>query len=115
MRFLILGALALLAACGPNIGRLEKGERGTVTRVINGDTVELDSGLHVFLAEIEAPRRDAPYAQQATQELEALVLHRTVQLAYGGAHRWEGRRAFFQRSNTSTATSTVTSTATDAD
>ncbi len=115
MRWAVFAALALLCACGPNVGRLEKGERGTVARVENGDTLVLDSGLRVFLAEIEAPRRDAPYAQQSTQELEALTLHRPVQLAYGGTHRWQGRRAFAQRTATNTGTSTATSTATAAD
>lgn len=92
MRRRLLAALAfLLAACGPQIGELERGEEGRVIRVSNGDTLELDSGLRVFLAEIDAPRGDAPYAPQAQGELEALVLHREVLLAYGGTKRWVGR------------------------
>lgn len=123
MRFLVFAALAFLAACGPNIGALEKGEKGTVSRVVNGDTLELDNGLRVFLAEIDAPGRDAPYAQQAAQELEALALHRPVVLAYGGTHRWTPRRP--GRANgrsddadgaaaTNTATTLATSAATSA-
>jgi endonuclease YncB( thermonuclease family) len=81
----------LLAACGPKIGELEKGERGRVVRVANGDTLELEGGLRVFLAEIDAPRGEEDYAAQARAELEALTLHRTVQLAYGGERRWVGR------------------------
>jgi len=86
-----LFALALLAACGPQIGNLEKGETGRVVRAFNGDALELDNGLVVFLAEIDAPARDQPYSAQAQGELEALVLHREVLLAYGGAKRWVGR------------------------
>lgn len=84
-------ALLLLAACGPQIGELERGEEGRVVRAYGGDTLELDSGLRVFLAEIDAPRGDQPYAAQAQGELEAIALHRDVLLAYGGTRRWVGR------------------------
>lgn len=88
-------ALALLvfalAACGPQIGELARGEEARVVRAYAGDTLELDSGLRVFLAEIDAPRGEAPYASQAQGELEALALHREVLLAYGGERRWIGR------------------------
>jgi endonuclease YncB( thermonuclease family) len=84
-------ALSLLAACGPQLGELEKGETGRVVRAYNGDTLELDSGLRIFLAEVDAPRRDEAYAAQSQGELEALALHREVQLAYGGARRWVGQ------------------------
>lgn len=87
----VLLVLLLLAACGPRIGELEKGERGSVVRVTNGDTLELEGGLRVFLAEIDAPRGEEDYAAQARGELEALTLHRAVQLAYGGERRWIGR------------------------
>lgn len=80
-----------LAGCGPQLGSLEKGETGRVVRAYGGDTLELDSGLRVFLAEIDAPRREAPYAAQAQGELEALTLHRDVLLAYGGTRRWTAR------------------------
>ncbi len=85
----MLAALAfLLAACGPQIGALEKGEQGRVVRAYNGDTLVLDTGLRVFLAEIDAPRGRDDYASQAQGELEALALHRDVLLAYGGTKRW---------------------------
>ena len=80
-----------LSACGPQIGELERGEEGRVVRTYNGDTLELDSGLRVFLAEIDAPRGEDEYAAQAQGELEALALHRDVLLAYGGARRWIAR------------------------
>ncbi|HRE43211.1 MAG TPA: hypothetical protein PKY87_04490, partial [Terricaulis sp.] len=75
-------ALTLVSACGPQIGDLEKGETGRVVRAFNGDALELDNGLVIFLAEIDAPARDQPYAGQAQAELEALALHREVHLAY---------------------------------
>lgn len=91
MRPLIFAALLTLAACGPQIGALERGEEGRVVRAYNGDTLELDNGLRVFLAEIDAPRGEDDYAAQAQGELEAQALHREVLLAYGGTRRWMGR------------------------
>jgi endonuclease YncB( thermonuclease family) len=88
----LVAALIALAGCGPQIGSLQRGEQGRVARVINGDTLQLDSGLRVFLAEVHAPRGDEPYASQAYGELEALALHRNVLLAYGGTHRWVRRQ-----------------------
>ncbi|MGD9979739.1 MAG: thermonuclease family protein [Hyphomonadaceae bacterium] len=80
-----------LAACGPQIGALQRGEEGRVVGAYAGDTLELEDGTRVFLAEIDAPRGDAPYAAQSQGELEALALHRDVLLAYGGERRWVGR------------------------
>lgn len=87
---LVMCAL-LLAACGPQIGDLERGEEGRVVRVYAGDTLQLENGARVFLAEIDAPSGEAPYAAQSQGELEALVLHREVLLTYGGERRWVGR------------------------
>ncbi len=81
----------MLSAYGPQLGSVERGEEGRVVRAYNGDTLELDSGLRIFLAEIEAPRGEDDYAAQAQGELEALVLHRDVLLAYGGTRRWTAR------------------------
>jgi endonuclease YncB( thermonuclease family) len=91
MRVLAVAALLTLAACGPQLGSLEKGETGRVVRAYNGDTLELDSGLRVFLTEIDAPQGENAYAAQAQGELESLALHREIQLAYGGTRRWVGR------------------------
>jgi endonuclease YncB( thermonuclease family) len=92
LRRFILATLALfLTACGPQIGDLEPGEEARVVRTYNGDTLELDNGLRVFLAEIDAPRGEDDYAAQAQGELEAQALHREVLLAYGGTRRWAGR------------------------
>ncbi|HVK79927.1 MAG TPA: thermonuclease family protein [Verrucomicrobiae bacterium] len=89
--FALLICLVSLAACGPQIGDLERGEEGRVVRAYSGDTLELYNGLRVFLAEIDAPRGEDDYAAQAQGELEAQVLHREVLLTYGGTRRWAGR------------------------
>ncbi len=83
--------MLLLTACGPQLGSLQQGETGKVVRAYNGDTLELESGLRVFLAEIDAPRGEDVYAAQAQGELEALALQRNVRLAYGGTRRWAPR------------------------
>lgn len=90
-RAVLLSLAFVVAACGPQIGTLERGEDGRVARVFNGDTLELDSGLRVFLAEVDAPGGEAAYAAQSQGELEALTLHREVLLAYGGTRRWVRR------------------------
>ena len=87
----ILVALFLLAACGPQIGDLERGEDGRVARVFGGDTLLLEDGTRVFLAEIDSTSGEAPYAAQSQGELEALAQHREVLLAYGGERRWIGQ------------------------
>ena len=89
--FALLVALTLLASCGPQIGDLERGEEGRVARVFGGDTLLLEDGTRVFLAEIDAPSGEAPYAAQSQGELEALALHRDILLSYGGERRWVGR------------------------
>ena len=84
--------VAFLAGCGPNLGALEKGEKGAVAQVVDGDTLVLDSGLRVTLTEIEAPYGEAPFAQQARQGLEQIALQRPAQLAYGGERRYAPRQ-----------------------
>lgn len=79
-------ALALLSACGPAVWDLEAGEKARVVRVIDGDTVELDSGLRVHLVSLEAPR-DKAWGPKARQALERLTLQRAVWLRYGGLKR----------------------------
>ncbi|MFT3728807.1 MAG: hypothetical protein QM759_13365 [Terricaulis sp.] len=105
---------AALAACGPQIGSLQKGETGRVVRVYNGDTLLLDSGLRVFLAEVDAPRGKQAYANQSRAELEALALNRTVLLAYGGTRRWERPPSTSAPDTTTSVASTATTTVTTA-
>lgn len=45
----------------------------TVARVIDGDTVVLDSGKHIRLAGIDAPEHDQPFGYEARQNLAVLV------------------------------------------
>ncbi|MBT9446855.1 MAG: thermonuclease family protein [Hyphomonadaceae bacterium] len=82
-----LAVAVALAACGPKIEDLEKGEKGVAAEVRDGDTLVMDSGLVVHLAGVEAPGGDQPYAKEARAALERLVAHRKVQLAYGGEKR----------------------------
>jgi endonuclease YncB( thermonuclease family) len=91
MTVVMVCLLFIVSACGPQIGDLERGESGRVVRVYAGDTLELEDGTRVFLAEVDAPRGDAPYAAQSQGELEALAQHREVLLAYGGERRWVGQ------------------------
>lgn len=84
--WIVIAALAL-AACGPKIEDLEKGEAGKGSEVRDGDTFVMDGGLVVHLAGVEAPRGDEPFAKEARGALERLVVHRKVQLAYGGEKR----------------------------
>jgi endonuclease YncB( thermonuclease family) len=97
----VLGfALLALSACGPNLDGLEKGETAKVERANAGAAIELagesdatggDATRGVFLAEIGAPRRDTPYAENARADLEALAVGRDALLAYGGERVWTAR------------------------
>ena len=85
----------MLVACnapGPLEG-LEPGERGRVVRVIDGDSLVLDTGQSVRLVGIEAPsgpyrdRQSQPFHEKSKRLLEDMVLGREVQLHYGGLTR----------------------------
>lgn len=103
MRAIAIFFVFLVAACGPQLGDLQPGETGRVVRAYGGDTLVLDNGLRVFLAEVDAPRGEDDYASQAQGELEALALNRTVRLAYGGARRWTPRDASANQQETAIA------------
>jgi len=83
---LIGGAAWVVASCGPQAKDLSEGERGRVAQVVDGDTLELDTGLRVHLVSLEAPR-DQPWGQKARAALERLALQREVDLRYGGLAR----------------------------
>jgi endonuclease YncB( thermonuclease family) len=87
MRAAVLILALALAACGPKMDGLAKGEAGKAGEVRDGDTFVLAPDLVVHLAGIEAPRGDAPHARESRAALERLVAHRSVQLAYGGEKR----------------------------
>lgn len=94
MAFAFVAAACVVAAAP----RFEAGESGAVTRVVDGDTLELDGGLVVRLAQIEAPRvrADDPAGAAAAAALTALVQGKTVQLRYGGLRRDRRGRALAQ-------------------
>ena len=71
---------------------LEPGGSGRVVEVIDGDTVVLDDGREVRLVGTQAPKLPLgrpnfptwPFAEEAKQALEDLVLGQEVILGYGG-------------------------------
>ena len=68
---------------------------GTVTTVIDGDTVTLDTGATVRLVGLQAPKLPLgrpgltawPLAEEAKRALSGLTLGRSVRLAFGGRQR----------------------------
>lgn len=87
-------ALAAPAAAGSDspAHALAQGGQAVVSEIVDGDTVVLDDGREVRLVGIQAPKlplgrrnfKKWPLADRAREELSALVLGRTVTLAYGG-------------------------------
>lgn len=84
-----------LTACGKAgpLDQLEPGEEARVVRILDGDTLALNTGLVVKLASLEAPsfgRGDEPdqtYAKESARILEDLTMGRQVRLAYPGITR----------------------------
>ena len=84
----IFATTALLSVGAYGCDGLSEGPGGTVTRVFDGDTLELDSGILVRLVGAKAPsaagkRAGAvaePMADQAKAALEKLVLNQPVRL-----------------------------------
>jgi micrococcal nuclease len=88
-------ALSMMAGSAAACEGLRDGPKGTVTQIVDGDTLLLDTGLVVRLIGIQAPHlalgreglSDWPGADVAKATLEALVLHRPVMLRFGGADK----------------------------
>lgn len=59
-------------------------EIAVVERVIDGDTVVIDSEESVRLLGINAPERGEHYSDEAAKFLEDMVLNKTVRLEYSG-------------------------------
>lgn len=91
----LFGALVVSAAAAPSF---ERGEVGLVSKVLDGDSFILDSGLEVRLAEIEAPRvrPGDSWGARATKDLEGLILGKRVELRYDGLRRDRRGRALAQ-------------------
>ncbi len=91
--------LAGLAAACSQQGDLTEGEGGRVARVLDGDSLALDTGLRVRLAEVEAPaagfkeRVGEPGADAARLVLERGSVGREARLWYGGLSRDRYQRA----------------------
>lgn len=89
-----LAALAALSlpAIGADCPDLVDGPMGTVTSVVDGDTVLLDTGLVVRLVGMQAPKlalgrpghEDWPLGEAARTALSDMALGHKVQLRYGG-------------------------------
>jgi len=91
----LFGAVAaslLMVSAVPACEGLRDGPRGTVTSVVDGDTLMLDNGMVVRLMGIQAPKlalgrpdhEDWPGGQAAKAALTALALNKPVLLRYGG-------------------------------
>ena len=94
----ILGIFAAMAGPSLVLAGFERGETGRVARVIDGDSLVLESGLEVRLAQIEAPRvrPGDTWGPQATRALSQLVAGQQVELRYGGLRRDRRGRALAQ-------------------
>lgn len=97
--FVLAGLLAGLTGACSQQGDLAEGEAGRVARVLDGDSLALDTGLRVRLAEVEAPaggygdRADEPGAAVARSIMERASVGREARLWYGGLSRDRYQRA----------------------
>lgn len=73
------GAVAVVASVGLDDDD-PSGSKTTVTRVIDGDTVEIASGEHVRLIGVDTPERGACGFNEATETMRRMVEGREVQL-----------------------------------
>ncbi|MEP1230789.1 MAG: thermonuclease family protein [Litorimonas sp.] len=100
----VLGLIYPALARANEYTPLTRGEVEPVSRIIDGDSFVLSSGLSVKLASIEAPqsalrpqnRAAWPFAKEATAALSGFISGRDVQLFYGGQRRDRHRRAIAQ-------------------
>ena len=77
-----LAALALGAGCG---GSPCGASEGKVTRVIDGDTIELESGVKIRYLLVDTPETSGGvecFGNEAKQFNSDLVLNQTVQISY---------------------------------
>jgi micrococcal nuclease len=85
---ILLVAIILAFRLVEEIGRDKTpGERFTVKRVIDGDTVELLGGDRLRLLGIDTPEKDEPFYDRARQFLETLTLGKTARIEFGNRRR----------------------------
>ena len=75
-RWLVLALVVI--AIGPASAAAER-----VSRVIDGDTIQLEDGQKVRYAGVNAPEEGEPYHRESTQANNLLVGNKTVQLEFG--------------------------------
>lgn len=61
---------------------LDESEYAHVTRIIDGDTAEIDNNESVRLLGINTPERGEFYYSEATEFLEGLILNKTIKLEF---------------------------------
>jgi len=80
LALLLLGGIIFVLVNYTDIRELEVKEVALVSRVIDGDTFELDSGEKVRLICIDTPEKGEYYYSEATEFLRSLVLFKEVTL-----------------------------------
>ena len=106
LRCLVWLGLALVLALASESAHgaacdLIKDKSGTVTEIVDGDTLFIDDGTQIRLVGIQAPKlplgrrgfKPWPLAEAAKSELAALSEGRTLTLSYGGSRRYRYDRA----------------------
>ncbi len=76
--FWFLAAMVMAYPVGPPLALAER-----VSRVIDGDTVQLDDGRKLRYAGINAPEEGEPYYRESTQANNLLVGNKEVDLEFG--------------------------------
>src|SRR3990170_4380734 len=64
-------------------GFFSRGQMVSVTRIIDGDTVEIEDGRHIRYIGIDSPEKEDCYATAAAKLNEQLVLGKKVKLELG--------------------------------
>jgi endonuclease YncB( thermonuclease family) len=96
MQRALIAIVLLITAPGPvaaDMGGLQQDGAGVVVTVVDGDTLELDTGTVVRLVGLQAPKLPLgrkgfqawPLADESKAALERLALNKRVTLSYGGA------------------------------
>ena len=67
---------------------LIKGDSYRVSRIIDGDTIELENGIKVRLLGINTPEKGRPYSTEAKEFLEKLISKKQVGIKSKGADKY---------------------------